>query len=239
MIDNTILPSILSDNYIIRLLIASILGAIIGIERDIHGRAAGLRTNLLVSLGSAVFMLVSEHIALSFETNISDSLIRTDPGRIAAQIITGIGFLGAGTIIKYGFTVKGLTTAACLWLSASIGMSAGAGLIELALIVTIIGLFSLVIFNLLEKIYAKDSYRILEITTSNNANISEIINAMATKNLKITRLDQERNYQEDKMVLTFNIKIFHKGITDKLSYKIVTNIEKIGIPIHKIKWYHL
>lgn len=120
-----------------RLLIAGILGAIIGLERDIHGRAAGLRTNLLVSMGSAVFTLISVNIAHPNDPAAASEILRTDPGRIAAQIITGIGFLGAGTIIKYGFTVKGLTTAACLWLSAGIGMSAGAGFIDLALVATI------------------------------------------------------------------------------------------------------
>ena len=110
MITNTLIPAILSDSYIFRLLAACFLGALIGIERDVHGRAAGLRTNLLVSLGAAVFMLISEHIAIAFTSQFPGSLVRTDPGRIAAQIITGIGFLGAGTIIKYGFTVKGLTT---------------------------------------------------------------------------------------------------------------------------------
>ena len=86
MIADYIFPQFLSENYIIRLVIASILGAIIGIERDIHGRAAGLRTNLLVSLGSAVFMLISQHVALSNETGTLNSLIRADPGRIAALI---------------------------------------------------------------------------------------------------------------------------------------------------------
>jgi putative Mg2+ transporter-C (MgtC) family protein len=140
--------------FLIRLLFASLLGALIGVERDIHGRSAGLRTNLLVSLGAAVFMILSEVIPTSFISgHDSNSILRSDPSRIAANIITGIGFIGAGVIIKSGFSVKGLTTAACLWVSASIGMSAGAGLYELAIIVTTIGLISLIFLNQLEKVY--------------------------------------------------------------------------------------
>jgi len=91
MIDNIIFPDSWADNYIIKLLVACILGAIIGVERDVHGRAAGLRTNLLVSLGAALFMILSEQIAYVFGNFDAHSLIRVDPGRIAAQIITGIG----------------------------------------------------------------------------------------------------------------------------------------------------
>lgn len=204
-----------------------------------HGRAAGLRTNLLVSLGAAVFMLISTNIAISFGNDISESFVRADPGRIAAQIVTGIGFLGAGTIIKHGFTVKGLTTAACLWLAAAIGMGAGAGLIDFAIVSTIFGLAGLVIFNFFERSYPKDSYRILEITTSNSANITEVINVLKITKLKIMHLDKERDYQADKMVLKFNIKIFNQGITDKISHEIVAKIEKIDMPIYKISWFHL
>lgn len=82
-------------------------------------------------------MILSESMALSYSKQITDSLIRVDPSRIAAQIITGIGFLGAGAIIKYGLSIRGLTTAACLWISAAIGMSIGAGYHDLGLLTTI------------------------------------------------------------------------------------------------------
>ena len=104
-----------------RILLASFLGGLIGLERDLHGRSAGLRTHLLVSLGASVFMIISGLIAKS-PLGV-DAL--ADPGRIAAQTIVGIGFLGAGVIIKEGVNVRGLTTAACLWTVAAIGMAAG------------------------------------------------------------------------------------------------------------------
>lgn len=238
MFENIIFPDYLAGNYIIRLIMASILGAIIGVERDIHGRAAGLRTNLLVSLGAALFMLISEYFATAYGNN-ADSLIRVDPGRIAAQIVTGIGFLGAGTIIKYGFTVKGLTTAACLWLSAGLGMSVGAGLIDLAIVTTIIGLIGLVLFHYFEKMYAKDSYRILEITTGISSNINKLTEAISTLNLKVMRLDKELDYQTNRTILKFNIRIFHKGIPDKKVDEIIAAVEKTELPVYNIKWFHV
>ena len=227
-------------NYlIIRLLFASVLGALIGIERDVHGRSAGLRTNLLVSLGAAVFMIVSEMIPTSYLSGYdSNSILRSDPSRIAANIITGIGFLGAGVIIKSGFSVKGMTTAACLWLSAGIGISVGAGLYEIALMTTIIGLISLILLNPLEKVYAKDSYRSLQIVTSNNTDLGQVILIIKREGLKILYLDKERNYETNKMKIIFTIRLHHKGATDKLSHAIVQDIERSGIDVYKIRWFH-
>ncbi len=238
MLFNAVIPSFLKDYFVIRLLVAAFLGAIIGIERDMHGRAAGVRTNMIVSLGAALFMIISEIIATSFGNSSTDPFIRADPARIAAQIVTGIGFIGAGAIIKSGFTIRGLTTAACLWLSAAIGMSAGAGLYELSILATFIGLPGLIFFHSIEKKLPKNSYRILELTTSNNEDISKIIKSIKSKKVKILYLDNERNYRDNKMVLKFNIMLFHTGLTDKISHEIVENIEKLHIDIFKIRWYH-
>src|SRR5919106_2515279 len=104
--------------YALRLLLAAVLGACVGLEREIHEHPAGMRTHLLVSLGAAGFTVLS---IAGFPS------VGADPARVAAQIVTGIGFLGAGAILKEGATIKGLTTAASLWVVASIGMAAGAG----------------------------------------------------------------------------------------------------------------
>lgn len=224
---------------VIKLFFASLLGALIGVERDIHGRSAGLRTNLLVSLGASVFMILSEILPSTyFAGHDSTSILRTDPSRIAANVITGIGFLGAGVIIKSGFSVKGLTTAACLWISAGIGMSSGAGFYELAVIVTAIGLVSLIFLNRLERIYAKDSYRSLQITTSTDTNISQVISVIKREGLKIIYCDKEINYEINKMKIIFTVRLHHKGVTDKLSHTIVKDIDRSDIPIYKIKWWH-
>src|SRR6187402_210682 len=120
-----------------RLLVAAVLGAVIGIERELHDHPAGVRTHLLVALGSALFTVLS---IVGFPSTDGTA---TDPSRIAAQIVTGIGFLGAGAIIKYGPSVRGLTTAASLWAAAAIGMAAGAGLPFLGIATTVIVFLSL------------------------------------------------------------------------------------------------
>jgi putative Mg2+ transporter-C (MgtC) family protein len=119
---------------LLRLALAGALGGLIGLERELRDREAGLRTNLLVALGSALFTIVG---AYGFGS------IRTDPTRIAAQIVTGIGFLGAGAIIRQGFSVRGLTTAATLWVVAAVGLAAGAGYYSAALIAAALVLLAL------------------------------------------------------------------------------------------------
>jgi putative Mg2+ transporter-C (MgtC) family protein len=145
-------------NLFIRILAAAVFGAVLGLERDIHGRGAGFRTHLLVCAGSALFTILSTHIGTSGVVTPSDITVVTDPGRIAAQIVTGIGFLGAGVIIREGFTIRGLTTAACLWITAAIGMAAGAGLYKISVLTTLLALFSLLLLCRLEKFYRRDSY---------------------------------------------------------------------------------
>ena len=234
----TLIPEAVSGNCLIRLLVAGLLGGVIGFERDIHGRAAGLRTNMLVSVGAALFMLVSVAMAQIYSRGPESTGLRVDPSRIAAQIVTGIGFLGAGAIIKEGFNIRGLTTAACLWVSAGVGMAAGAGLFEIAILVTLIGLFTLVVVNRFERVFAKDSYRILKITVANDTDISKLIEVIKRKHLKILFLDFTRDYKTNQMVITFTIRLFHKGVTDKLAHEIVGDLENSGYPIHQLQWGH-
>jgi putative Mg2+ transporter-C (MgtC) family protein len=120
-----------------RLFAASVFGAAIGVEREVHGHPAGMRTHLLVSLGSALFTVLS---IFGFPLGSGQA---ADPSRVAAQIVSGIGFLGAGAIIKEGLSVRGLTTAASLWATAAVGMAVGAGHFIVALVAAGIILFSL------------------------------------------------------------------------------------------------
>ena len=126
----------------LRLGTAALLGGAIGLERELRDREAGLRTHLLVSVGSALFTIVSAYGFTEFLVN-GGAVVRADPTRIAAQVVSGIGFLGAGAIIRQGFSIRGLTTAATLWLVAAIGMSAGAGYYSAAVIATAGALISL------------------------------------------------------------------------------------------------
>ena len=130
----------------------------LGFEREIHGRPAGFRTHLLVALGACLMMVISEFFFLKYNHLTSASAVRVDPGRVAAQIVTGIGFLGAGAIIKDGSAVRGLTTAACLWVAAGIGMAAGSGLYLLAVLVTGMSVGTLMFLKRVEKRMAKVRY---------------------------------------------------------------------------------
>jgi putative Mg2+ transporter-C (MgtC) family protein len=137
------LPELPYWELLLRIGLAAVLGGVIGVERELREREAGLRTHMLVSIGSALFTIVSAYAFREVLNGSNALLVRTDPTRIAAQIVTGIGFLGAGAIIRQGFSVRGLTTAATLWLTAAIGMAVGAGSYAAAVATTAIALFSL------------------------------------------------------------------------------------------------
>ncbi|MHB8065664.1 MAG: MgtC/SapB family protein, partial [Ruminiclostridium sp.] len=134
-----------SDFYIsmiLRLIVACLLGGIIGFEREHVHRPAGFRTHILVCVGSALVMITSEYIYYQFSENVN-----VDPARLGAQVISGIGFLGAGTIIKEGVNVKGLTTAASLWAISCIGIAVGIGFYSGALIATVIIFLTLIVIK--------------------------------------------------------------------------------------------
>ena len=149
---------------LIKLILAAFAGGIIGLERETHGRPAGLRTHLLVAVGAALITIVSEAFYLKYGGAVWQQSVRLDPARVAAQIVVGIGFLGAGVIIKEGFSIRGLTTAASLWLCAGIGMAFGMGLFGPAVMTTVIALGSLVFLKRLEPILNKDRYLHLTVT---------------------------------------------------------------------------
>ena len=128
-------PTLTWDDALFRLALAALLGGLIGIERELREHDAGLRTHMLVSVGSALFTIVSAYGFSEFLGS-GEATVRADPTRIAAQIVTGIGFLGAGAIIRMGVSVRGLTTAASLWVVAAIGLAAGAGYWSGAVITT-------------------------------------------------------------------------------------------------------
>ena len=130
----------LNFDFVLRLLVAGILGAIIGLDREYRAKEAGYRTHFLVSLGSALIMIVSQY---GFQEIIKENSVTLDPSRVAAQVVSGIGFIGAGTIIFQKQIVRGLTTAAGIWATAGIGLAVGAGMYVIgiaAMVLTLIGL---------------------------------------------------------------------------------------------------
>jgi putative Mg2+ transporter-C (MgtC) family protein len=145
-----------------RLLIAAVVGAAIGFEREAHGQAAGLRTFILVSVGSCLMMMLSlEMVDLHRYLEVDQSVVRLDPARIASYAIASMGFLGAGAIITGKGSVRGLTTAAGLWLITGLGLAIGAGYLIPALFATVISLIILYALRLIKKGLPHDLYTIL------------------------------------------------------------------------------
>jgi putative Mg2+ transporter-C (MgtC) family protein len=129
---------------VLRLLGAAVLGGVIGLERETRDQPAGFRTHMLVALGSCLFTVVS---AYGFASFLGEPQVRFDPTRIAAQIVTGIGFLGAGAILRSGMSVRGLTTAASLWVVAAIGLAVGSGAYVLSVATTAVTLLALLVLR--------------------------------------------------------------------------------------------
>src|SRR5213595_2489429 len=136
------IPSLSWQEALVRLVLAAALGGAVGLERELREREAGFRTHMLVAVGSALFTIASAYGFREFLVN-GGSVVRADPTRIAAQIVTGIGFLGAGAIIRQGLAVRGLTTAATLWVVAAIGLASGSGYYSAAFMTTVVVLFLL------------------------------------------------------------------------------------------------
>ncbi|MDR1212154.1 MAG: MgtC/SapB family protein [Spirochaetaceae bacterium] len=144
---------------IIRLCLGFVAGAVIGFERSSRHQIAGLRTHILIALGATLLMILSIWLPQYF-----NSLKNGDPGRIAAQVVSGIGFLGAGAIVRLGNNVKGLTTAASLWLIAAVGLAIGAGAFVAAFTAEVLSLFTLVALDFFEKkLFPSERNKLLEL----------------------------------------------------------------------------
>jgi putative Mg2+ transporter-C (MgtC) family protein len=214
-----------------RLLLASLLGALIGLEREIHGRTAGFRTHLLVSLGSALFVVVSIDFYLAYGNFSGLVAVGADPGRIAAQVVVGIGFLGAGAIIRERASVRGLTTAACLWIAAAIGVACGSGLFILAILVTSIALISLIVLKKVELMLDRDSYAMLAVDSDDmEGQLERITIAIAACGLQMTPFGMERK-SNGRVVFELQVKMHGKHI----SYEVINQISSLA-GIRKVRF---
>lgn len=167
--------------FIFRVFIAAILGAIIGFEREYRAKEAGLRTHFLVAMGSALFMILSQY---GFGTLLGAPSISLDPSRIASQVVTGIGFIGAGTIIFQKHVIKGLTTAAGLWVTSAIGLTCGSGLYLLATTATLLVLICLeTIYFILHRFGSRNIS--VTISTDDRRNIGTILNRLRNDGVDI------------------------------------------------------
>jgi putative Mg2+ transporter-C (MgtC) family protein len=189
------MPELSLAELTLRIGLAAALGASIGLERELREREAGLRTHLLVALGAALFTIVSAY-AWSGWSFSNRSGIVFDPTRIAAQIVTGVGFLGAGAIIRQGLTVRGLTTAATLWAVAAIGMAVGAGYYAAAVITTIVVIVSLWPLRILAyRVFTRirPDERPLEIELPSGASAQQVLAAVEDLGADVESFQLERS----------------------------------------------
>ncbi len=176
---------------IVRLLVAATLGGLVGLERERYNQPAGFRTHLILCVGSCLIMMLSIHVAF----DIVHRSYEADPGRIAAQVVSGIGFLGAGAILRFGASVKGLTTAASLWTIAGIGLAVGSGFYLGAVIATILMMLALTTLKKLEKVFLSGRYQ-QQLTLSVRDSvgiIGKIENALAKCNSSICSIRTEKS----------------------------------------------
>ncbi len=199
-----------------KLVLAAVLGGIIGFEREVHGQAAGLRTNVLVCMGGCLLMMLSLYIPRLYqELNGVESVIRLDPARIASYAIASMGFLGAGAIISGRGTVKGLTTAASIWLVTGIGLAIGAGFFSPAFASVVISLLVLYGFRQFKKYLPRDEHTLLTLVfDQEHRHLSKVLKMLEDNRLTVNfinfylqRADQSLTYKirlQSKMTLPWN-----------------------------------
>ncbi|MGI6485176.1 MAG: MgtC/SapB family protein [Tepidanaerobacteraceae bacterium] len=187
----------------LKLITSIMMGGIIGLERESINRPAGFRTHILVCVGSTLTMLVSIYIFQQFK-----GMTGIDPGRIAAQVISGIGFLGAGTIIREGVTVKGLTTAASLWTVAAIGLAIGSGFYLAAILVTFLTIVTLISFSKIENYIVQRQYleRISLIIDDKPGQIGKIGSILGDMNVNIKNLKMMES-SDDKLSIILLVRM--------------------------------
>ena len=201
------MPELHFAEVLLRVVLAGVLGGAIGVEREIREREAGLRTHLLVAVGAALFTLVSAYAWHDFHFS-NQSGVTYDPTRIAAQVVTGIGFLGAGAIIRQGLSVRGLTTAASLWVVAAIGVAAGAGYYTGAVITTIVVLISLwplriLAYRLIERI--RPGEKRLEVELGANESPSLLLEILESHGGEVRAFEVDDSSDRRRVVLDLRI----------------------------------
>jgi putative Mg2+ transporter-C (MgtC) family protein len=197
---------------IVQLLIAAVCGGLVGLEREVRGRQAGFRTNLLVCVGSALVMIASQRLAYHEWPKQPGVNVQVDPARIAYGIMTGIGFLGAGTIVKHGSNVRGLTTAAGLWCVAALGMAAGQGLYLLLAFATLLLLLALWLLDYVQNLLPRAHYR--QVTLRRlwaPGCIAETIRQLKAAGLKVVDASYERTADLSRVDIRLRIAFTEKA----------------------------
>ena len=186
-----------------RLFLAGILGAVIGLEREYRAKEAGFRTHFLVSLGSALIMIVSQY---GFEGVLGENGIGLDPSRVAAQVVSGIGFIGAGTIIIQRQFVRGLTTAAGIWATSGIGLAIGGGLYGVGIVATTFTLLGLELLSIIFRKVGMHSIS-LEFCTSEENNLKKITEKITSANGRFVSYSVKKEISEDKILYHVSMEV--------------------------------
>lgn len=211
---------------ILRIAVGAALGGIIGYERDRHGRPVGLRTHLIVAMAAATFMVISSHFVY-WQHYGKDDLVMVDSSRIAASVVSGIGFLAGGAILRQGVTIQGLTTAAGLWLVTAIGMSAGAGMYVISIVVTAMGIVALTVLRRFED---KNDHlvrrRVSVVLGDEQSTVARVMSALAALPATVSEIEYERRLDDGKkpLVATFDVQF-----VDSIAvHQLVEVIEAVG-----------
>ena len=216
---------IAEKDIVINLFLILFLSGLIGFERERHDRPAGLRTHILVGVGATILMMIS--------ISMNKLYVESDAGRIAAQVVSGVGFLGAGTIIKEGFSVKGLTTAASLWATAAIGLAVGGNYYFLASTTTLLVIIALFLLNRLEFKMSGKKYKELKCKVSDKPGVlGKISTILGNKNIDIKNLNIEK--KEDKneeLWIKFTLKVPNEEDIDS------TTLEMLELEdLNELEW---
>jgi len=211
---------------IVRIAVGAALGGVIGYERDRHRRPVGLRTHLIVAMAAATFMVISSQFVY-WQHYGKDDLVEVDTSRVAASVVSAVGFIAGGAILRTGLTVQGLTTAAGLWLVTAIGMSAGAGMYAVSAAVTAMGLLALTVLRRFED--KKDHVsrrRVSVVLGEEEAGAGLVIAALTAMGTTVTDVEYERRLDDDKkrIVATFDVDLEKAlGVSS-----LIQTVEKVG-----------
>ena len=220
----------MTQEFILRVILAAFLGGIIGLECEYRAKEAGFRTHFLVGLGAAVFMVLSKY---GYDDVVAKELVRLDPSRIAAQVVSGIGFIGAGCIIFQKHVVRGLTTAAGLWVTAAIGMTCGSGLYVLAGATTLLVLLCLETLNLIMHHFGTRNIVITFSSPSIN-DVRDVLDRFRRDGMKIDNYNMREVQKDGKTLFSVATDVIVKR--DKYEQRVLAIMEELdGVQIESIE----
>ena len=228
------MTTISDEELLLRLVLSCVLGGIIGYERQSRRKSAGLRTNLLVCLGSCLIMVLSQELYLRVEGHTN-----ADPARLAAQVVSGIGFLGAGTIIQTGMNIKGLTTAATIWVAMGIGLACGCGSFLVAILVTALSFFVLVGLNRLEAFAAKKNPFLVIVVPQNQAILGMLLPIAKRLGLTVEETISEMTVYQETMALRVIVKCgrVRPEVLSAFVDEIRASIHPLGLRVNNMEAY--